>query len=539
MRRLPILCLLTLAIVSFSQPGFSQASGLNFASAVAYDAGGSTPSFVVAADLNGDGNPDLVVANQCAGATNNCNLGSVSVLLGNGDGTFGTPTNFSSGGFIPESIAVADVNGDGKLDLVVANRAYTGEGVTDSTDGAVGVLLGNGDGTFQAPVLYDSGGLVANSVAVADVDGDGKPDIVVGNLFASRSNKSNSTIGVLLGNGDGTFQTAATYSTGGLGSFVTDFGDETVVAVADLNGDGKPDVVVTTGCPVGGCGSSGEVVGILLGNGDGTFQTAVTYGAGEGPDSVAVADLNGDGNPDLVVGDIGCSVGRPCVGGSVSVLLGDGNGTFRAPVNYKSGGLNGDSVAVADVNGDGQLDVVVGSECGLQEIGDGCSFPESPGTVGVLLGNGDGTLQPVVPFQVSQVIRLSSVAVSDINRDGKPDLLAVGCSNTDGQCIGEGMAEVLINESISATTTGLVSSLNPSHIKQPVTFTAIVPPQGKGTPMGIVTFVCGGTKLGVSPLNRSGVATLTTSKLAVGSHRVTATYSGDANHPSSTSPVLN
>lgn len=166
------------------------------------------------------------------------------------------------------SVAVADVNGDGKPDVVVA---YQGSG----SDGSVEVLLGNGDGTFQAPVSYDSGASMAYSVAIADVNGDGKPDLVVGN-GCSPSNCSEGSVGVLLGNGDGTFQAAKTFSSGGFNYY------HSHVVIADVNGDGKLDLLVLNPCATScDAGSPTEgSIGVLLGNGDGTFRSPVSYMSG-------------------------------------------------------------------------------------------------------------------------------------------------------------------------------------------------------------------------------------------------------------------
>jgi hypothetical protein len=189
-----------------------QAQGLSFATAVAYGTGGYGAGSIAIADVNGDGKPDLVVANGCA---NPCVAdGSVGVLLGNGDGTFQTAVTYGSGGVGPSSIAIGDVNGDGKPDLVVANSCADS---TCATDGSVAVLLGNGDGTFQAAVTYDSGGMQTDSVAVADMNGDGKPDLVLANLCSNTTDCENfgpGSVSVLLGNGDGTFQAAVTYNAG-------------------------------------------------------------------------------------------------------------------------------------------------------------------------------------------------------------------------------------------------------------------------------------------------------------------------------------
>jgi len=174
------------------------------------------------------------------------------------------------------------------------------------------------------------------------------------------------------------------------------------VAVGDFNGDGKPDLVVANSGS-GQSGYSDGSVSVLLGQGDGTFHTAVNYTAGLAPRSVAVGDLNGDGKPDMAV----ANWGFPNVG-SVSLLLGRGDGTFQDAVNYRSGDRTY-SVAVADFNGDGKLDLVAGHNNG----------------VAILLGNGDGTLQPPVNYGAGAIW---SVAVGDLNGDSRPDLIVAGFS---------------------------------------------------------------------------------------------------------------
>jgi hypothetical protein len=410
---------------------------------------------VAVADVNGDGKPDLIVAT----AFGSNGDGAAEVLLGNGDGTFQPAVSYDSGGPYTYSIAVGDFNGDGKLDLVVADCSpYTG-----SSCGLFGILLGNGDGTFKPVTTYSSGGVGAWSLTVADVNGDGKADVVIGNLCADASCAGNGVVAVLLGNGDGTFNAPLTYGSGGRTLWPV---------VADVNADGKPDIVVANGN-----GSSG--VGILLGNGDGTFQPVVTYPTGEKyVSALAVADVNGDGKPDVVVSD--CASGQYTCGtnASVSVLLGNGNGTFQPALTYSSGGVDSIGIALADVNGDGRPDILV-ANCAPN--GGGCNGSMN-GVVGVLLNN-------TVPG--------------------------------------------------NSTTTRLISSLNPSIYGQSVTLTATVTGAGSVPPTGKVNLTWGIYTIGSATLNSSGVATYTRSNLSADSYPLTAVYLGDANNLGSTSAVVN
>jgi hypothetical protein len=429
-------------VILTNMPVLAQ-SNLNFAPAVAYGSGGDQGRGVTVADVNGDGKPDLLVVNECGSSGSTCTNSTVGVLLGNGDGTFQPAVTYLtgghgfplSGGYGTISVAVADVNADGKPDLIVANACGSSGPGTCLTDGTVGVLLGNGDGTFQPVVLYDSDAMQTWTVAVADMNGDGKPDIVVANLCAS-SNCTNGTVGVLLGNGDGTFQPAVTYGSGGYQSYS--------VALADVNGDGKRDIVVTNLCPVDNSAcdnySVDGTVGVLLGNGDGTFQPAVTYDSGgQFPFSVAVADVSADGKPDIVVAN-NCV---QCAYGEVSVLLGNGNGAFKAAVAYSSGGYGALSVAVADVNGDGKPDLVVGNEC--VSLG-GCSEGSD---VGVLLGN--GSFQNAVTYGPDGYYP-GSVAAADVNGDGKPDIVVANFCASRGNCTNGTPASVGVLINTEGTT---------------------------------------------------------------------------------------
>lgn len=473
---------------------------------------------VAAADLNGDGKLDVAAANEGSYYPKTGD-GWVDVFLGNGDGTLQSPVSFDSGGTYAQSVAIADLNGDGTPDLVVTSGCASGTwGVACSSEGVVGVLLGNGDGTFKPVITYGSGGsgYSGSQVVISDVNGDGKLDLLVSSTATIGSPQALSSAGVvavLLGNGDGTFQPAIAYSSGG---------PSTSVAVADVNGDGKRDLITSNACATA-CGNtvSEGSVSVMLGNGDGTFQPPVSYDSGgEVTISVAVADVNGDSKLDLLTASCGpqeCGPGSP--GGTAGVLLGNGDGTFQAVVPYAAANAP-DWIGSTDVNGDGKPDLVV-ANWGVSDAG------SNAGTVSVLLGNGDGTFQPVSSYSSGNG-EADSIAIADLNHDGWPDLV-VGTYNGVG---------VLLNVGKHIfTTTTLVSSLNPSVIEQTVTFTAVVSPTS-GTPIGKVMFSDGSTVLATVRLSK-GSATFSTSSLASGVHSITAAYQGSGNFLPSSTVALN
>ncbi len=226
---------------------------------------GVNPSAIVAGDFNGDGRTDLAVANRTDG--------DVSVLLGNGDGTFQPPVQYPVGSD-PDAIVAGDFNGDGHVDLAVASDSYP-------SPGTVSVLLGNGDGTFQPAVQY-AVGIEANSLVAGNFTGDGHLDLAVVNGYSYPS--GHGTVSVLLGNGDGTFQPQVTYEVGGVPSSVV---------AGDFNGDGRIDLAVAN--------SQDGTVSVLLGNGNGTFGPHFTYAAGPDPESIVAGSFTGDGRTDLAV----------------------------------------------------------------------------------------------------------------------------------------------------------------------------------------------------------------------------------------------
>jgi hypothetical protein len=340
-----------LGTLLFANRATAQPPPVNFVATPGSAVGGSA---LAVADLNGDGILDMVAVG--GGPDGN----AVSIFLGKGDGTFQAGQTYAVE-IVARAVVVGDFNGDGHLDLAVADSPHFSPAVT--------ILLGNGDGSFQVAQTYlafspsPPGGSTAMSVAAGDFNGDGILDLAV----VGTPVQGFKSMGILLGNGDGTFQAAAGYQTSGGKIFI-----------ADVNGDGKLDLIT-----VGG--------NLLLGNGDGTFQDAIPIY----PGILAVADLNGDGIPDLVAG---ASLG-------VVILLGKGDGSFQTGQSYVVGATP--SVVVVDFNGDGHLDLA--------------TVIPTANSVTVLLGNGDGTFQ-VLPVNYIVGLGPEALVAGDFNGDGHPDL---------------------------------------------------------------------------------------------------------------------
>jgi hypothetical protein len=297
--------------------------------------GGASPNSVVAGDFNGDRKVDLVVADSCYDLR--CTGPSVvSVLLGRGNGTFRKGAKYVAGvsGESAVFVTAGDFNGDGALDLAVINQGV-------NIFGDLSVLLGNGDGSFQSPVAHTVGGAVPVWAEVGDFNGDHVLDIAV-------SVTTTDSVAILLGVGDGTFQPVVNYDVEG---------SPQGLAVADLNRDGKLDLAVSNECGADPACRKGTV-SILLGKGDGTFQHQLSFAAGLFPLSVGIANFNGDHHPDLAIASP-CGTDDTCVSqGGVGILLGNGDGTFGPIVNYPAAGNDTARLAVGDLDGDSRADVV-------------------------------------------------------------------------------------------------------------------------------------------------------------------------------------
>jgi VCBS repeat protein/HYDIN/CFA65/VesB family protein/ASPM-SPD-2-Hydin domain-containing protein len=368
------------ALAQLAQSTSLNGPGNVFLTANLFGSGGNGTVFVAVADFNGDGKLDYVTANDGNNTT------TVAVVLGNGDGTFKSPVTIALAcGAV--WVATGDFNGDGKTDLAVASRDCS-----PGTNG-VSIFLGNGDGTFTAKGTLTSPLANPFSIAVGDFNGDSKIDLAVVDRGVSTD-----SVFFYMGNGDGTFQTPISVSLGVLAA-------SNQIVAADFNKDGHLDVAVSE--------INGSNVVVILGVGNGTFQAPRTIALPAQGWGIAVGDFNGDGVPDLVATS-------PSIGG-VSVFLGKGDGNFTPVNNPATGTLptayaavpggGAQPIAVGDFNKDGKLDIIAG-----------LSGVNSAACVAVLLGNGDGTFNPEVLFGVADTPQ--SLAVGDFNGDGRLDWMA-------------------------------------------------------------------------------------------------------------------
>lgn len=431
-----------------------------FAEPTSHSAGnGQFPTAIELVDIDGDDMLDIVTSN---GDSNN-----VSVLAGQGDGSFAAANNFATGAF-PRALAVADANGDGHLDIATGNFQ----------DRNVAVLAGDGAGQFAAPVTVGIGpDAEPMSLALADVTGDGHVDIVTANGRLDSSPfpppELVGTVSVIAGDGAGGFAAAEQHSAG------AGEGRAQSIAIGDITGDGIIDIVVSR--PIA------NRVSILAGTGDGDFAGAIVRPTGVGPQPLLLADANGDGTLDVVVAN--------AVGASVSILPGDGEGGIGFDGNFDVG-VYPHSVVAADFDGDGQPDIATadaqsGSVSVLNNAGSGTfassvqhAVGNSPltiatgdvngdgspdlvtangsGTVSVLISDGDGGFAPSVAFPVAEGFQSPyAVALGDANGDGHLDI-ATANNNIQNESI-----SFLLGDGTGDFATGVVHPVGPEPFNSP------------------------------------------------------------------------
>lgn len=391
---------------------------------------GTRPDSIATADFNGDGNLDLVVTNQ--------DSDTFSILLGLGDGTFSPSVSYANPQD-PLFVTTGDFNNDGKIDVATLN-------LSDSTGrcDCVAIFLGNGDGTFQSDPIITTAALAPSSMGIGRFGNTGKLDIAVGEQFGATSQ-----VEILLGNGDGTFNSGPTYPV---------CCDLQSIAVADFNGDHKEDLAIAE--------NEGMGVGLLLGNGDGTFRPQPNVPANQ-PIWVAAADLEGNGRQDLVCANLVFPTG-------VSVVMGNGDGTFQPPILYRVGDTNR-FATVGDFNGDRRPDIVVAAS--------GTSYVE------VLLNTGVVDFSPATPLNFKPqkhgttskplTVKLTNTGSAQLKISSMKTSSQFEMTSTCGSSVAAG-GTCTISVSFSPTSTGAKSgtvTINDSASSKPM----VIELSGTGT----------------------------------------------------------
>ncbi len=478
---------------------------------------GSRPIAIAIGDFNGDGCPDLAVADQSVSTP----LPSVvSILLGEFDavhqtctGMFLPPVPYQVGEF-PEAIAVGDFDGDGTLDLAVSCH----------NTNSIAVLYGKGDGTFTEPAQLISLPSSPFGIAVGDFNGGGFPDLAVTDDAGQAS--------IYINDGHGNFQPLSpTYSVGA---------SPTGIALGYFNNDGILDMAVSA--------SQSNQVTVLIGNGDGTFTTTTPYNVGTEHESIVAGHFEGDACLDLAVTNYQDA--------SVEILQGNCDGTFQAQLPTNPVGSGPQGIAIGDFNGDGCPDLVVANQAdsntsvllgkcdGSGTFQDQLMYPAGGMPMGIavadFLGNGAYDVA-VANFSTNNVTVLTNGAVTTgtltnipVPGPGQQTINATYTPNTNFYSGSQGSVVVNGNGLILTTTT-LNSSQNPSQLNQPVTFTATVTSSLGGMPTGTVSFRSDSQLIsGCNAVNLvNGQAACTTSTLPLGTHAIVAMYSGDSNFATS------
>jgi hypothetical protein len=482
---------------------------------------GNNPLDLVAGDFNNNGSIDLVVLNSTDNTT--------SILNGNGAGGFTASGTTRTTGNGPVAIVAGDFDGDGNLDFAVAN----------STDKTVWVRLGNGDGTFGNHATYSVSLLTITSIAVGDFNGDGIPDLAVVGTTATGG-----AVDILQGDGTGAFNNVTP-------SGIAVGNGPSSIVTGDFNGDGNLDFAVAN--------QTDNTVSVMRGNGSGTTFTAAigspfNTGTGTSPAAIAVADFNGDGQLDLAIVENGKK--------RVDIFKGNGDATFSLLAGAPTTGNNPVSIVAGDFNADGKVDfavtnksdnnvtIMLGNGSGTAFTA-GTSSPFATGTTPVALAtadfNGDGSADlgvansgsKNISILLNQVTDTASILMTGISIPGS------GNHNVEASYPGDASFNASISGKVSlaatqiTTSTLLSANTTTPSFGQQVVLTATVQssPVGGLTPGGTVTFKDSGVTIQTVSVS-GGVAVLNTTSLTVGTHSITATYSGDTNFANSASPAL-
>jgi hypothetical protein len=505
-------------------------------------------------DVNGDGLPDIITnatgQSNTPGPTFTVQLGTTKGAF-NPVSTITAPASFTLNGKTitganttsPSTFAVADVNGDGKADLVFMDNGINTTTGAQSPLPVYFVALSHGDGTFATPVPYAfpqvapagdyDDALTLGNLQIGGFTGSGHNDLVF--TFFDEYGGNAGIIGfigglvVLPGNGDGTFKAPIVTTTSSSATAPSSPIQPQIVSTTDINGDGKADLFVINFTGVSQGNATTELQ-LFLSNGDGTFKPPTTITTAANPDTnsypyspFVLADFNKDGKLDLAC------LGETTAGqAQLAISLGNGDGTFAAPTILNLGGgdaIRDSGIGAADFNGDGNVDI---------------ALLDAEDISGIYYGNGDGTFTSVpsngnsYPKDLINLFAGGVTVAADFNHDGKPDLLVnnVILLNIYGSAPS--------TTPLASTTTALTSSAATITAGGSVTFTATITGASgsTGTPTGTVTFLDGTTTLGTGTLSASGVATYSTTTLSTGAHSITAQYGGDSNFAASTSAAV-
>jgi hypothetical protein len=509
-------------------------------------------------DLNGDGVPDLLIYaySSSTGLSAQC-------FISNGKAGYSTGSlqtfSFSTPLTLPVPVVTVvpqliDLNGDGKLDILSGLQ----------------VAYGNGDGTFAQPVSVSflASGFVTSYAA--DLNGDGKTDILAVNAISTNTFVGppfQFAVTSFLNQGGGTFTSGGTFTvaTNQGGQIGTNF---FTPAFVDLNGDGKPDLIAQTQTTPSGNLPGDPIVTVLLNNGDGTFGNAMPVAVPDPPNGVNTlnaygtgsGDLNGDGKQDLVL-----TMADQNANLNAIILLGNGDGTFQSPLYLTleiatpgSPYYQTPAVVVQDVNLDGKLDLVLGNGLlalgngngtfnlsspffPLQPIGETTTIPSFPLVQIELPGNLAPSLVYLLPAVTPPAVSVFTAQTSS-SAGVSLTTLAVGTHAISARYSGDAnyaantSAAVTVTVTQAASATAAISSANPGFAGQSVTLTAKVTSDGP-TPTGNVTFTTGSTALGTAPLSGGSATITTTSLTTVGTQTITASYTGDINTQASSATI--